>query len=110
MKKLGEGSTPGPWHTGIRTAHQKRDVYGPHGESVAVTDDVCNTTEEAQANARLIAKAPLLIPAQHLIKDMLDELIAWRHYYHSHKEGPETNLDQTGTCIAAHALLDKLES
>lgn len=53
--------TPGPWHVGVKTYHAGRDVYGPKGESVAITDDVMTNIDEAKANARLIAAAPDLL-------------------------------------------------
>lgn len=61
--------TSGPWHVGIRTAHSKRDVYGPQGSLVALADGVFTSLAEAQANARLIAAAPELA-------DALRELVA----------------------------------
>ena len=62
--------TPGPWHIGLRTAHSKRDVYGPLGELVALADAVFTDLATAQANARLIAAAPdLLATLKNLIAD-----------------------------------------
>lgn len=46
--------TPEPWHVGVRTAHSKRDIYGPQGSIVALADGVFTSLPEAQANARRI--------------------------------------------------------
>lgn len=65
--------TPGPWHVGVKTYHAGRDVYGPKGESVAITDDVMTDIDEAKANARLIAAAPDLLEAAKLGLMALDD-------------------------------------
>ena len=54
--------TPGPWHIGVRTYYAGRDVYGPHGQAVAVAElKLLMHPLEAEANARLIAAAPELL-------------------------------------------------
>lgn len=73
--------TPGPWHTGVRTAYAGRDVYGPLGELVAVADSALSDMATAQANARLIAAAPSMLST---LQGWLDTLktveqgTAWR--------------------------------
>lgn len=110
-KRLGEGATHGPWIveqslTGFIVTHSDGELRS----HIATCEDfrLCPEHGTTADNAKLIAKAPLLVNARDLIQEMLNELIAWRHHYHSSKEGPETNLDQTGTCIAAHVLLREL--
>ncbi len=49
--------TPLPWRIGVRTAHSKRDIYGPKGELVTLSDAVFTSLEEAQANAAFIVRA-----------------------------------------------------
>lgn len=84
--------TPEPWHIGVRTAHSKRDIYGPQGSIVALADGVFTSLPEAQANARRIVacvNACAGIPLERLeregatslrdataIKDQRDELAA----------------------------------
>lgn len=54
--------TPGSWHTGVRTAYHGRDIYGQHGELIAIADEMVPFTE-VKPNARLIAAAPDLLAA-----------------------------------------------
>ena len=68
--------TPGPWHVGVKTAHHGRDIYGPHGESVAITDDVATFPETAYANARLIAAAPETAAERDRLREVNAELLA----------------------------------
>lgn len=71
--KLGEGATPGPWHT------KWNGVYGHtiHSEGLtsvlAVVSGVAPgiTTEAGKANTCLIAKAPLLVEARDVLADLL---------------------------------------
>jgi hypothetical protein len=64
--------TPGPWHIGVRTYYAGRDVYGPHGQAVAVAElKLLMHPSEAEANARLIAAAPELAVLVRKTRDYL---------------------------------------
>jgi len=49
--------TTAPWHIGLRTAHSKRDIYGQHGELIALADAAFTDLATAQGNAALIVRA-----------------------------------------------------
>ena len=68
--KLGEGSTPGPWHIigmWIDAAQDKNIDSDGERNSIAQTFG-----PDAHANANLIAKAPLLIEAREVLAAILD--------------------------------------
>ena len=75
--RLDEGSTPGPWNTGKGQCHA---VFGPkingHRQVIAhcPTQNGKRDYDSMQvfANARLIAKAPLLLEARDLLEQLND--------------------------------------
>lgn len=97
--KLGEGSTPGPWHE------------SDHGEICAggrrvafiqpLARDGMHRGKEDKANARLIAKAPLLVEAREVLKAVVD------HYCRTREL---VEIDDSHPVKRARALLAKLEA
>lgn len=69
--------TPGPWHTGVRTAYNGRDIYGPLGDLIAVADTFRANEEEAKANAQLIARAPDLLAEVEWLRAALEASQSW---------------------------------
>ncbi|KAA0089313.1 hypothetical protein CIW54_07550 [Paraburkholderia sp. T12-10] len=61
--------TPGPWHIQIRESRAmpgmiiQDGVYGPDGEQIRVHGMTLTASDEAKANARLIAAAPDMLTA-----------------------------------------------
>ena len=95
--KLGEGSTPGPWKASITMG-----ALYVHGTGLN-NATVCRMGENdhADANARLIAKAPLLVEA----RDVLAALVACQ----DELQGKLPEIVYR-TASAARAMLAKLEA
>ena len=105
--KLGEGSTPGPWK--IVRADKVQHAWEDNPPQIVVDDPIFGETaivtmgrdQPRDANARLIAKAPLLIEARALIAHVIG---VFPHSHHKDKE------DQGCLQCQARALLAKLDA
>lgn len=107
MTKLGEGTTPGPWKVademhGVGNLLVAGVVKGRWPIANCGYDESGN----AQANARLIAKAPLLVEARESIDDAIVNITVLHGELH----------DEDEFCVycqwlrQARALLAKLEA
>lgn len=73
--RLGEGSTPGPWHSG--NGYIIRDKNNDPIANCRYTETQSMIFQEAQiANAALVAKAPLLIEATKVLERSISALEA----------------------------------
>lgn len=96
--------TPGPWW--VEEGHA--EVFGPHimaagiqgPDALAAVDDI--TSQDAEADARLIAAAP----------ELLEALETTARRLHSARHGnihspDDFSFDNCGECAAARAAIDK---
>lgn len=106
--KLGEGSTPGPWNIDGRGGPYNDVLIAgiDAGATSALIAQVSDTLGRADANARLIAHAPLLVDAREALQALVNAL-------------PEPTYIVDDGCLAykldkanrdARALLAKLEA
>lgn len=75
MKRLGEGSTPGPWRKRIGYTNGEPTEYVIEADNgvLASVYMAVDSEKEDEANADLFTKAPLLVEA----RDVLAALVEW---------------------------------
>jgi hypothetical protein len=68
--------TPGPWQLGFNRQTNRITIFDKHAVNVAYIQPGDKISEQAEADARLIAAAPQLLTA---LETALRELTQWQH-------------------------------
>ncbi len=80
--KLGEGTTPGPWHVEPGEWCDGEDGHGiaicsKDGVVAIIDNDDDGMAPDDMPNAALIAKSPLLIECREVIEGLMKDLEMW---------------------------------
>ena len=99
--KLGEGTTPGPWTAEDVAFRPRIEIWDKDCILIASINWVGNL--DGEANARLIAKAPLLVEARELLTALINNTVRISDKVNNMLS------EHDPTVIKARALLAKLE-